>query len=153
MNVNIVKESREEIAATLNKILADEFVLYTKTRNFHWNVVGPHFQEYHKFLEEVYTEIETFIDDTAERVRTLGLRPLGSMKEFLENTELTENTSALSATEMLKELAQDYQTMIESIRRGIEKADSLSDIGTEDYLTGLLQDFEKKLWMITSMIE
>ncbi len=153
MNVNIVKESREEIAATLNKILADEFVLYTKARNFHWNVVGPHFQEYHKFLEEVYTEIETFIDDTAERVRTLGLRPLGSMKEFLENTELTENTSALTATEMLKELAQDYQTMIESIRRGIEKADSLDDVGTEDYLTGLLQDFEKKLWMITSMIE
>lgn len=153
MNVNIVKESREEIAATLNKILADEFVLYTKTRNFHWNVVGPHFQEYHKFLEEVYTEIETFIDDTAERVRTLGLRPLGSMKEYLENTELTENTSALSATEMLKELAQDYQTMIESIRKGIEKADSLEDVGTEDYLTGLLQDFEKKLWMITSMTQ
>ena len=153
MNVNIVKETRDQVSAMLNKLLADEFVLYTKARNFHWNVVGPHFQTYHKFLEEVYTEVETHLDDTAERVRTLGERPLSSLQEFLENTKLKENTTKLSAQEMLSELAQDYSTMIETIRAGIEKASSLNDVGTEDYLTGLLQEYEKKLWMITSMIE
>lgn len=153
MNINVVKESRKEISELLNQLLADEFVLYTKTRNFHWNVTGPNFQEYHKFLEATYGEIEVNIDDTAERVRTLGHRPLSSLKEYLDNTSLKENTTKLSAKEMLKELAQDYEAMTISIRSKLDSASELEDVGTEDYLTGILQEYEKKLWMLKSMVE
>ena len=145
-----VKEC-EKVIEVLNTLLADEFVLYVKARNFHWNVVGPNFQELHKFFEEIYSEIETQIDDTAERVRTLGGRPLSSMGEFLERTRLVDSSQSVSAEEMLEELEYDYRTMIQNIDQAIKEVEEYEDVGSEDYLTGLLQDYEKKAWMISSM--
>ncbi|MFP4401933.1 MAG: Dps family protein [Candidatus Nanoarchaeia archaeon] len=142
----------KKVSEELNTLLASEYTLYTKLRNFHWNVVGPHFQEYHKFFEETYEEVETHIDDTAEKVRTLGFRPLSSMEEFLKHTFLKESTTQnMSAQEMLSELAQDYKAMITQLNAKIKVCQDEKDVGVEDFLTGILQEYEKKLWMIESM--
>lgn len=151
-HITINKSDQEKVCVKLNELLANEFVLYTKLRNFHWNVVGPHFQEYHKFFEETYNEVEENIDDTAERVRTLNQRPLSSMKEFLEHTTLEENLKEnMSAHDMLKELIQDYEHLILNFNEKISFMQEVGDVGTEDFLTGMLQEYEKKLWMIKSM--
>src|SRR5207245_1906541 len=65
-------KDRAGVVKVLNALLADEYVLYTKTRNYHWNVVGPQFNDLHKFFGEQYEAIDDFVDDVAERARTLG---------------------------------------------------------------------------------
>ncbi|MFT4244424.1 MAG: Dps family protein [Candidatus Woesearchaeota archaeon] len=143
---------QKSVCELLKVLLANEHVLYIKLRNYHWNVVGPHFQEYHKFFEESYSEIEGHIDGTAERIRTLNQRPLSSMKEFLECATLKESLeSDMSASKMLSELIQDYEHLILKFNENIAKCDEIGDVGTEDFLTGMMQEYEKKLWMLKSM--
>jgi DNA-binding ferritin-like protein len=92
MNANIgLKESaKTKVLGVLDRTLADLSVLSQKTRNFHWNVTGPRFNDLHKFFESQYETLEDEIDETAERSRALGGRALGSMKELLARTRLKE---------------------------------------------------------------
>jgi starvation-inducible DNA-binding protein len=76
-NIGLLDEQREGAVAILNTLLADEYLLYTKTRNYHWNVVGPQFNDLHKFFEAQYNELNEIVDDVAERSRTLGATPSG----------------------------------------------------------------------------
>lgn len=127
-------------------------MLYTKLRNFHWNVVGPHFQEYHKFFEEVYDEVEEHIDDTAQRIRTLNQRPLSLMKGFLQVATLKESVGEnMNANSMLKELTSDYEHLISNFNEYIDFMQEVKDIGTEDFLTGMLREYKKKLWIVRSV--
>lgn len=73
-DIGISEKNRNATAFILNTLLADEYVLYTKTRNYHWNVTGTHFSEYHKFFESQYEALDGIIDEVAERVRSLGGR-------------------------------------------------------------------------------
>ncbi|HXG63403.1 MAG TPA: ferritin-like domain-containing protein, partial [Planctomycetota bacterium] len=81
MNVEIglSEKNRAAVSEILNALLADEAVLYTKTRNYHWNVTGPQFNDLHKFFDEQYGELNEIVDDVAERVRSLGGRPIGTL--------------------------------------------------------------------------
>ncbi|MEK7717072.1 MAG: DNA starvation/stationary phase protection protein, partial [Pseudomonadota bacterium] len=119
MNANIAlnESSRTKVLGLLDQVLADEYVLYTKTRNFHWNVTGPRFSEMHKFFESQYEILDGFVDEIAERSRTLGGRALGSMKEFLAQTRLKEAVSRIPKEEgMLAELLKDHEAVIRSLR-------------------------------------
>ena len=80
--IGLKESARAKVLAVLDPVLADEYVLYTKTRNFHWNVVGPHFNDMHKFFEAQYGILDGHVDAVAERSRALGGRALGSLKEL-----------------------------------------------------------------------
>ena len=82
---------------SLNRLLADEHVLYTKTRNYHWNVVGPRFHSLHEFFEEVYEQLAETIDETAENVRQFGGFACGTMKEFLQFARISEQPGRIRA--------------------------------------------------------
>ncbi|MGH9991041.1 MAG: Dps family protein, partial [Nitrososphaera sp.] len=71
-NIGIADENRDSVAQILSKLLADEYILYTKTRKYHWNVTGPRFQQLHEFFKIQYTELDVIIDDIAERIPQLG---------------------------------------------------------------------------------
>src|SRR5438105_14833702 len=88
--IGISPRHLSEVAHSLNVFLADEHVLYIKTRNAHWNVEGPDFLPMHQFFEEQYKQLEQVIDDLAERIRTLGHYPQATLRGFLELTQLTE---------------------------------------------------------------
>ena len=78
-NIGLSEEQRAGVVKILNTLLSDEYVLYTKTRNYHWNVTGPQFNDLHKFFEEQYTELNEIVDDVAERARSawrLGIRDI-----------------------------------------------------------------------------
>lgn len=94
LNIDISEEKLKLVATNLNTLLADEFILYTKTRNAHWNIQGKNFIEMHKLFESQYDSLDVIIDDTAERVRTLGHFALGSLKDFLQVTRLSEQNDA-----------------------------------------------------------
>lgn len=144
-------DKKQEISNILNKLLASSNVLYVKVRNYHWNVEGPHFQDYHKFFESTYDKLAEQIDEIAERIRILENRPFSSMKEFLEYSLVQENHHPLSAHQMLLDLSKEYNVLIEYLNKHIPITENFNDLGTADFLTGMLQDFEKKVWMLTAM--
>jgi starvation-inducible DNA-binding protein len=153
MNTSIgLKESvRAKVLAVLDLVLADEYVLYTKTRNFHWNVVGPHFNDMHKFFEAQYDVLDGHVDAVAERSRSLGGRALGSLKEFLAAARLKESVGRTLKEEiMLADLLQDHEALIRKLRADVDETTRLGDAGTADFLTGLLAEHEKMAWMLRS---
>ncbi len=84
LNIGIAQDSQNDVAELLIAILADEYLLYTKTRKYHWNVVGPHFNDLRKFFEAQYEKLDQLIDDIAERARSLGANAVGTLTEFPE---------------------------------------------------------------------
>jgi len=149
--IGLTASSKNAVLSLLDLTLADEFVLYTKTRNFHWNVTGFHFGALHKFFEEQYEQLDGIIDETAERSRAVGGRALGSMKEFLAKARLAESVGkALKEESMLAELLSDHEALIRSLRHDVAECDRLGDQGTTDFLTGLLKAHEKMAWMLRS---
>lgn len=152
-HIGIPQENIKKIVKLLENIFADENVLYTKLKNFHWNVVEHNFRDYHKFLDELAATSLVKIDEIAERVRTLGSFIPASMDFFLKNAQLKESHALKkSGNDMMKELLDDYETQIRDIRKAIEKIEALDDAGTTDFLTQIMEEKEKQAWMIRSTI-
>ena len=153
-NIGIHENHLQPLATMLNTLLADEYVLYTKTRNYHWNVTGPSFMELHKLFEGQYEQLDEAIDDIAERSRALGHYALGSLKQFLAITRLVEDESAVGSKQMLQNLLNDHETLIRILRNDIAvSADQYKDVGTSDFLTGLMEQHEKTAWFIRSYLQ
>ena len=152
--IGLTDSAREGVAKILSRTLADEYVLATKTRNYHWNVTGPHFNDLHKFFEAQYGELEVIIDDAAERIRALGETSPGSLKEFAVLTRLPEHSGAkLDASAMLADLLEAHETLITHLRKDLDVcAARHSDAGNQDFLTGVMEQHEKMAWMLRSML-
>jgi starvation-inducible DNA-binding protein len=154
INIGLGDEQRAGIADTLNRLLADEHVLYVKTRNYHWNVVDPRFNDLHKFFEEQYTKLAEIIDEVAENVRQFGGFALGTMAQFTKVSRLKEQPGDVPAgDEMLRNLLNDHETVIGSLRRDIDKAtDEYKAADAADFLTGVLEQHNKMAWMLRSFL-
>jgi starvation-inducible DNA-binding protein len=154
VNIGIPEDNRQKIIAILNTLLADEFLLYTKTRNYHWNVTGLQFNDLHKFFEAQYEALDDVVDEVAERVRALGGRSLGTLEEFRATARLGEKPGSVPpAREMLAALLSDHEALTRSLRADIETVnDRHHDLGTADFLTGLLEQHEKAAWMLRSFL-
>jgi len=150
--IGINEESRKAVSDQLVKLLADEFVLYTKTRNAHWNVEGSDFHSMHLFFESQYEALDDAMDSVAERIRTIGHYAPATLKSFLDLTHLTEKTRDKNDSfSFIKELLEDHESIIEFIRGNIDPfASKYHDYGTSDYITGLMEGHEKMAWMLRS---
>ncbi|HEY0897034.1 MAG TPA: DNA starvation/stationary phase protection protein [Sphingobacteriaceae bacterium] len=151
-NIGISQEHLSEISQILGKLLADEYVLYTKTRNAHWNVEGPDFHSMHLLFESQYNEISDIIDTVAERIRALGHYAPATLKQYLELTHLTEQTREKNDSRgFIHELLGDHESITVYIRSQLDRAaGKLRDQGTGDYLTGLTEYHEKVAWILRS---
>jgi starvation-inducible DNA-binding protein len=154
-NIGLTDEQREGVVLMLNTMLADEYLLYTKTRKYHWNVVGSQFNDLHEFFEEQYNELNDIIDEVAERARAMGGNAMGTLAEFLKHTRLQEHQGEYpEAREMLAHLQADHEATIRQLRVDLETAaDMYHDMGTNDFLTGLMERHEKMAWMLRSFAE
>jgi starvation-inducible DNA-binding protein len=129
-------------------------VLYVKTRNYHWNVEGPDFSEAHRFFEGQYEALDEIMDDVAERARSLGGRATGSLAQFLKLTGLKEdNGKTAGSNAMFKDLLGDHEAIVRRLRKDVGVVgDKHGDAGTEDFLTGLIEQHEKMAWMLRSFL-
>ncbi|MBK8901617.1 MAG: DNA starvation/stationary phase protection protein [Anaerolineaceae bacterium] len=152
-HIGLAAENREKLIPRLNQLLADEHLLYTKTRNYHWNVTGIHFSQLHELFEEQYNSLQLIADEVAERSRMLGGTAVGTLVEFLEHTRLSEAPGAIpSAPDMLANLLDDHEQVITSLRDDIEACmEEFNDEGTADLLIGTMRAHEKMAWMLRSM--
>ncbi len=154
-NIGISDSNRDNIVKILNTLLADEYLLYTKTRNYHWNVVGPQFNDLHKFFEAQYEELDEIIDEVAERSRVLGGKALGTLAEFGQHARLKEQPGqSPAAMTMVTYLLADHEAVIRTLRADLAAVgDKYADAGTNDFLTGLMEKHEKMAWMLRSFGE
>lgn len=139
-----------QVSHQLAQFLADTYVLYVKTQNFHWNIVDARFFFLHKMFEEQYEDLAEAIDELAERIRGLGYKSPGSMSQFLELTMLEEAGSNLNANEMILQLAEDHQAIARSLHARIDEANKFHDDGTADLFIERLRVHEKTAWMLRS---
>jgi starvation-inducible DNA-binding protein len=154
-NIGMSDSNRANVVKILNTLLADEYVLYTKTRNYHWNVVGPQFNDLHKFFEAQYEALNEVVDDVAERARALGGHAFGTLDEFSKHARLKEHPGQYpDAAGMLKDLLDDHEAVIRQLRVDLETAEEMyHDAGTTDFLTGLMEQHEKMAWMLRAFLE
>ena len=151
IDTGISRENLQKIVNILNDDLADEYVLLTKTRNYHWNVEDPRFNDLHKFFEQQYEIIDTAIDEIAERVRALGSKTRATLKEFINSSQIHEDIGSFpNADTMLSNLLADHETIIKTLRKNIKECQELNDEGTANFLTDKMEQHEKMAWMLRS---
>jgi starvation-inducible DNA-binding protein len=148
--IGITEDHLQKANSLLSVVLSDEMTLYVKTRKFHWNVTGESFMELHKLFEAQYTELETIIDEVAERIGKLGGKTIGTMNEFSKLSRLKENPGKYPVQKsLISELLADHETLISELRKDIDKsADENHDAGTADLLTKVLQQHETIAWIL-----
>ena len=153
-NIGISEENSKAVALILNQLISDEQVLFAKTRNYHWNIESPSFMELHKFYEGQYTELAETIDEIAERVRKIGHYAEGRLKDYLKLANLEEGEYTNDQKTQLKNLLDDHETIIRGLRGHIPTVeDKYKDLGTADFLTGLLKEHEQWAWMIRAYLK
>ena len=143
-----------ELLKELNEFLADLNVLYRKLQNYHWNVKGKSFFVLHGKLEEYYNGVNSEIDEVAEKILMLGGQPLGSMKDYLEISNIKEAENVkISGDEVLKNVLADFgyaKNKAESIKA---KAEDASAAIISSYMDEVIEDYSKACWMLSQSME
>jgi starvation-inducible DNA-binding protein len=143
----------DAMARLLGHVLSDTYVLAVKTHGYHWNVTGPLFPQLHDFFGKQYEALFAAADEIAERIRALGMMPDGSMASFLQNTVIREaDAKPLKAGAMIADLLRSHQQARERIAKAAAFADEIDDEGTEDMMTGRMQEHDKIMWMLRSQM-
>lgn len=153
MNIGISTTDRAAVVEHLSRVLADTYTLYLKTHNFHWNVVGPRFNDLHAMFMGQYTAMWTAVDLVAERIRSLGAPAPGSYAAFAALTVIPEAEGVPPAAEMLRQLVDGHEAVCRTVRAAFPVAEDANDQVTLDLLTQRLQFHETTAWMLRSMLE
>jgi starvation-inducible DNA-binding protein len=153
MDTGISTKDRAAIANGLSRLLADTYVVYLKTHNFHWNVEGPMFQTLHQMFMEQYTEAWNAIDLVAERIRSLGHYAPGTYREYLELARVKETPGVPKAERMVQLLIEGQEAVVKTARELLPLAEGADDQPTLDLLTQRMQVHEKNAWMLRSLLK
>jgi starvation-inducible DNA-binding protein len=153
MDTGISPKDRAAIAQGLSRLLADTYVVYLKTHNFHWNVEGPMFQTLHQMFMEQYTEAWNAIDLVAERIRSLGHYAPGTYREYLALARVKETPGVPKAEQMIKLLIEGQEAVVKTARELLPLAERADDQPTLDLLTQRMQVHEKNAWMLRSLLK
>ena len=153
-NIGLEDGKRSGIVDALNVLLADEFLLYTKTRKYHWNVMGPRFHDLHLFFEKQYEQLDELMDDVAENARQFGGFATATMTEYLKTSRLKESTGEQPDEDgMISNLLADHEAIIRSLRTDIKTADEEFDAAdAADFLTRVLEEHNKMAWMLRACL-
>jgi starvation-inducible DNA-binding protein len=153
IDIGISDKDRAKIADSLSRVLADSYILYLKTHNFHWNVTGPMFQALHNQFMLQYTEQWNALDMIAERIRALGHPAPGSYKRYAELSSIDEEEGVPSALDMVRQLVAGQEAVARTARAAFKVADAADDQPTADLLTQRMEVHEKNAWMLRVLLE
>ncbi|WP_205601319.1 DNA starvation/stationary phase protection protein [Virgibacillus sp. YIM 98842] len=147
-------QHEETAAFMVNHLVANLGVLNVKLHQYHWHVQGPHFFTLHDKFEELYNEADTYFDELAERVLSIGETPYSTLGEFLEHASISEQTydKSLSDRQMVENLVGDYRTIRDITTKAIEIADKEGDAVTEDLMTDYKGSIDKNIWMLQAYL-
>jgi starvation-inducible DNA-binding protein len=149
------KQFNTQTADLLKSVLADQFLLYSKSRNYHWNITGPNFYGLHAAFEKIYDELAEDVDTIAERIRVLGLKAPGTLKEFLELSSIKEEPGKYPVqSAMVQNIINDFETLIEKMKSGSNKIQNdFKDDVTAGMFYSLIEKYQKTVWMLKATNE
>src|ERR1700685_2332947 len=143
----------EELSGELRHLLADVFVLYLKTKNFHWHMSGPHFRDYHLLLDEHSDQIFAMSDDIAERARKIGGSTLRSISDVSRHQRLEDNNEAVvDPKDMLAELSADNQQFTQYLRSTHEICERHNDVATASLIETWIDQTERRTWFLSEVV-
>ena len=143
----------ENMIAELNQLLADLNVFYRKLQNYHWNIEGKDFFIIHSKLEEYYNEVNKSIDEVAEFILCKNEQPLGTMKDYLEITKITEAENKKVGSEVVfDELIKDFCYLLKNVKVIKKEAEKIEDDATSAFMDEFILDYNKKLWMLNQSV-
>src|SRR5271168_452510 len=143
------EKASQDIAGSMNAILADVFSLYLKTKNFHWHMSGPHFRDYHLLLDEQADQLYAMTDPIAERIRTTGGSTLRSIGHIARIQRILDNDADyVDPLDMLAELREDNAALTGRLREVHEVIDELRDIATASLIENWIDETERRVWFL-----
>lgn len=143
----------ETLIELMKKVLADSYAFTIKAQNYHWNVEGPNFPQYHEFFGKLYEEVYSSIDTTAEEIRSLGAYAPASFSRFQELSDIADETTIPIPTDMVAKLIADNEVILETLKTTFKLADNLDEQGLADYIAGRIDVHKKHGWMLRSIIK
>lgn len=143
----------ETLVEIMRKVLADTFAMYLKAHNYHWNVEGPNFPQYHDFFGKLYEELHGAVDPIAEEIRALDAYAPGSFSRFLELTEIEDETNIPMSREMALKLLRDNDVVLNTLNVAFKLADQFDRQGLADFIAGRIDVHNKHGWMLRSIIK
>lgn len=154
INIAITEKNRKLTAQRLNILLANEYVLYTKTLKFHWNVKGPFFGQLHKLFNDQYEQLLDMIDEIAERALQVGFPAQATLEEFLDASSIKEEVGKYpDDKQMIKLLLDGHETIILLVRDDIDDITTEKDAGTNNFLCEIIEKHEKMAWMLRAHLQ
>ena len=136
----------------LNKLLSDLNVFYRKLQNYHWNVKGHDFFTIHAKLEEYYNEVNEQIDEIAEHILILNGQPLGTMKDYINTSDIEEaKNEKITSQEIFTEVIKDLEKLLKDVKQIKKCADENEDYPTSSLMDEYIENYGKKLWMLKQM--
>ncbi len=142
-----------DLEQNLNELLSDLNVFYRKLQNYHWNISGEDFFQVHVKLEELYNEINEQVDEVAEHILSLEKEPLGTLKDYLEKTTITEaENRKIKSDEIFKTILEDYKKLLEKAKQIKEKADEQKGYSTSTLMDDYILNYSKIIWMLKQTI-
>lgn len=140
----------ETLIEIMRKVLADAYAFQLKAHNYHWNVEGPNFSQYHDFLGNLYQEVYNSVDATAEEIRALDAYSPGSFTRFLELTDIECETTIPQPLEMMARLIVDNEKVLNTLNMAFKLANEFDQQGLADYIAGRIDIHKKHAWMLRS---
>jgi starvation-inducible DNA-binding protein len=149
----VKEDASRKLVETLNMRLSDEYVLYTKTRKYHWNVIGPRFHQLHEFFKVQYETLDEMVDEIAEKIRHSGGKSSGTLDDFASKSINEEPGQYPDAQTMISNLLNDHERVIKTLRKNADEAEELEDKSTNDFILEAVQKHEKMAWMLRAHLE
>lgn len=142
------------LADTLKTLLATAYALSIKAQNFHWNVEGQNFPQYHGFFGDYYSEVyDNTIDKIAEIIRQLDSYTPGSITRYAELSQIKDQTKIPRAELMMQELYHDNAVLLELYRQAFHVAEEADEQGICDFIAGRIDAHAKHQWMLRSILK
>ena len=144
----------EGIVKKLNEFLSNLEMLNVKLQNYHWNVIGKGFFTTHEKLEEYYDEVRNQIDEVAEHILSLGHQPLGTMKDFMENSKIREaKNEQIKSIDIMENVIHDLQELKQKAVQIKQEAEDKEYYATSTLMDDYLANYSKKIWMLNAALK
>ncbi len=145
------ENSNDTLGNSLKVVLATSFGFYLKAHNYHWNVEGENFNDYHTFFGNLYTEVWGAVDLIAEHIRTLDVYVPGAFGRYYQLSEVKDETNIPSAINMARKLEEDNRKVIETLKDAHKLAEDAGKIGIVNFLEERIDIHEKHGWMLRAI--
>ena len=150
--IGIEESSARELAQSLNDLLANYQIFYMNVRGYHWNIKGDKFFELHAKFEELYDDLLMKIDEIAERILTLGERPVHSYSAYIQAAAIPERKDVSDGVEAVGYILESFKTVLEKQRVVLSRSGDADDEGTNALMSDYISQQEKTVWMYQSFL-